>query len=207
MNMVWNMKRAVAYRVALCACLLPSAVLGQTPPAGRADDHDALRALLVKGVDALNKRNFDAIAPNVHPSFTIITVDNRKHVGLDAFKKYYFGLFEGPGAVLKNFETKAVADEETRFVDVNTGIVYGTSQDVYTFKDGDVRAMETRWSALTKKDSDGWKLVNVHFSTNLLDNPVIDGVKSFYRKLAAGAGVLGLLVGGLLVALVRRRPR
>ena len=207
MNMGEKTRRAVAYySVALCACLLPSAALGQKPAAARADDHAALRGLLEKGVEALNKRNFDAIAPSVHPNFTIITVDNRKHVGLDAFKKYYFGLFEGPGAVLTNFQTKAVADEETRFVDRNTGLVYGTSEDVYTFKDGDVRTMQTRWSALTRKDAGGWKLVNVHFSTNLLDNPVIDGVKSFYRKLAVGAGLLGLVVGGLAVALLRRRP-
>jgi ketosteroid isomerase-like protein len=195
------MKRALAFCLVLAVCALPAAAQPD-----RAKDHDALRALLAKGAEALNKRNFDAIAPSLHPNFTIITADNRKHVGVDAFKKYYLGLFDGPDAMLKNFETKVVADEETRFIDANTGVVYGTSTDTFTFKDGDVRSMQTRWSALTQKDPDGWKLVNVHFSANVLDNPVIDGVKSFYQKLIVAAAILGLLIGALLYALLRRRP-
>jgi len=207
MNMGVKSKRIVAYHsIVLCAFLWSSVALAQGKPAARAEDHAALRGILENGVEALNKRKFDVIAANVHPNFTIITVDNGKHVGLDAFKKYYLGLFEGPGAILKNFQTKAIADEETRFIDANTGLVYGTSEDVYTFADGDVRTMQTRWSALTQKDAGGWKLVSVHFSTNLLDNPVLDGVKSFYKKVAVGAALLGLLLGGLLVALLRRRP-
>jgi uncharacterized protein (TIGR02246 family) len=194
-------KKAFAFCLAL---MLPAAAPAQ--PADRAKDHEQLRALLAQGADALNKRNFDAIAKNIHPNFTIITADSRKHVGLDAFRKYYTGLFEGPNAMLKNFETKVTADEETRFIDANTGVVYGTSQETYTFRDGDTRIMQTRWSAVTNKDQDGWKLVNVHFSTNVLDNPVVDGVKSFYLKLAIGAAVLGLVLGALLFALLRRRP-
>jgi ketosteroid isomerase-like protein len=201
-----NKMRASCFALML---LVPAgAALAQSPTgADRTADHEALRGLLAKSVQALNTRNFDAIAPSVHPSFTIITSDNRKHVGLDAFRKYYAGLFNGPDATLKNFETKVVADEETRFIDVNTGVVHGTSQDTYSFTDGDVRTMQTRWSAVTRKEGDGWQLVNVHFSSNVLENPVLDGTRSFYQKLAAGAAVVGLLLGILLTALLRRRPR
>ena len=108
------MRNVLAYCLALAAFALPAIVAGQAQPAGdRAEDHKALRALLVNAAEALNKRSFDAIAPSLHPNFTIITVDNRKHVGFDAFKQYYLDLFEGRGAILKNFETKVVADEET----------------------------------------------------------------------------------------------
>ena len=165
-----------------------------------------MRALLVRGAETLNSRNFDAIAPSVDSGFTIITVDNQKHVGLDAFKKYYLGLFDGPNALLAKFETRVTADEETRFVDANTGVTYGTSQDTFHFKDGEVRTMQTRWSAVTKKDTGGWKLVNVHLSANVLDNPVLDATKSFSKKLVALGVVIGLVVGGLLVAFLRRRP-
>lgn len=186
--------------LALAALALPAAAQD------RAKDHEELRALLTKGAEALNQRNFDAIAPSLHPSFTIITVDNRKHVGLDAFKKYYAAQFDGPDALLKSFEAKLEADEETRFIDVDTGLVYGTSRETYTFRDGDVRTMQTRWSAVTKKEGGAWKLASVHFSTNVLDNPVLEGVKSFYTKLAAGAAVLGLVLGAALFGLFRRRP-
>jgi uncharacterized protein (TIGR02246 family) len=198
------MKRIRACLLALCIVAPP--VTAQTPPAAdRSADHEALRALLAKGAEALNKRSFDAIAGSLHRDFTIITVDNRKHVGLDAFRKYFLGLFDGPGAPLKNFQTKVVADEETRFIDANTGVVYGTSEDTFSFADGDVRTMRTRWSAVTKKEGDAWQLVNVHFSVNVLDNPVLDGMRAFHQKLMAGAALLGLLLGALLLALLRRR--
>jgi ketosteroid isomerase-like protein len=202
------MKNIRVFCFVLLPLILAAGAWAQGPQSAElAKDHDALRALLVRGAEALNKRNFDAVAPSLHPAFTIITADNQKHVGLDAFKKYYLGLFEGPNAVLSKFETRVTADDETRFIDAGTGVVYGTSQETYQFKDGDVRTMQTRWSAVTKKEAGDWKLVNVHFSANVLDNPVLDATKSVSKKLAAGGAVIGLVVGVLLMALLRRRAR
>ena len=39
----------------------------------------------------------------------------------------------------------------------------------------------------------------------LLDNPMLDAVKSYSMKFAAAAGIAGLVVGALLLALLRRR--
>ena len=180
----------------------------QTPlpplPAERKEEHAALRAMLVKGSEALNTRNFDGMIPLLHPAFTIVTVDNRKLVGADEFKKYYLGLFDGPQAVLTKLEVRLDADEATRFLDENTGVVYGTSRDTFHFKDGDVREMKTRWSAVTQKEADGWKLVNLHLSASVLDNPVLEAAKSQLTKIAAAAAIAGLLVGAVLALLMRR---
>jgi ketosteroid isomerase-like protein len=181
-----------------------SAAQAQDPPE-RAEDHTALRALLAQATQALNTNNFDAIAPNLDASFTAITVDNQKLVGLDAFKAYWRATFEGPDALLKGFSAKPVADELTQFIDATTGVVYGTSEETYTFNDGDVRTMQTRWSAVVRKVGTDWKIVNAHFSTNLLDNPVLDIAKATATKLAIGAAFAGLLLGLLAMALLRRR--
>lgn len=191
---------------ALLLALAAGNVLSQTQMAKeREADHEALRALLVKGAEALNKRNFDAIAPSLHPNLTIITVDARKHVGVDAFKKYFLGLFEGPEALLADFTARPEADDLTFFVEGNTGLTYGTSQETYRFKDGDVRTMSTRWSAVTRKDDGVWKLVSVQFSANVVDNPVLDAAKGFARNLGLAGLVLGLVVGIAGMWLVRRR--
>ena len=100
-------------------------------------------------------------------------------------------------------EVKPVSDELTRFVSDTSGVVYGVSDDAYTFRDGDVRTMKTRWSAVVQKDGDAWKLVNVHFSSNLLDNPMLDAAKSYAQRMAWIAGAVGLVVGALLMALLR----
>src|SRR5262245_55774852 len=187
--------------VFLNALLIATCVFAQA----KTDDRDALRALLVKGSEALNTRNFDAIAPSMHSGFTIVTVDNKKFVGLDEFKKHYNALFEGDGAILTKVEVKLEADEATRLLDPTTGVVYGTSNDTYHFKDGDVRTMKTRWSAVTKKEGGTWKIVNVHFSTDLFDNPVLGAAKSYAKKLAICGAIAGLVVGFLLMALMRRK--
>lgn len=193
---------------AVAAIVATSVVLAQAPQVEeRKQDHDALRALLAKATQALNTRTLDTMAGMLHPGFTIITVDNQKIVGLDALKKYYASLFDGPNAVLTKLEAKPVADELTRFVDDTTGVVYGASDDAYVFKDGETRTMKTRWSAVVAKDGDAWKLVNVHFSANAFDNPVVDVARAYAQKIAIIAGLAGLVVGALLMALLRRRPR
>jgi ketosteroid isomerase-like protein len=177
------------------------------PPEDRKADHDALRAILAQSAEALNTRKLDAITGLLHPGFTVITVDNQKLVGVDALKKYYAGLFEGPNAMLTRLEVKPVADEVTRFISDTSGVVYGVSEDTYTFRDGDVRTMKTRWSAVVQKDGDAWKLVNVHFSSNLLDNPMLDAVKGYAQRMMWIAGGIGLVLGTVVALLLRRRPR
>ena len=115
------------------------------------------------------------------------------------------GLFEGPGAMFAKIEVRPVADELTRFLDDNSGVVYGTSDDTFHFKDGEVRSMKTRWSATVQKEGDLWKLVDVHFSANVLDNPLLSTAKSYAVKLAVGGLFAGLVIGVLLMALLRRR--
>lgn len=175
--------------------------------AARESDHKALRAMLVQVTEALNTREFEVLAQVAHPGFTVITIDNQKLVGLDALRAYYTGLFEGPRAILSKMEVRPTADESTRFLDDTTGVVYGVAENTYHFLDGDVRRLDTRWSAVVEKQGDNWTLVNVHFSTNLLDNPMLDATRAEAQKIVVAAGAIGLALGALLMALLRRRPR
>ena len=102
-------------------------------------------------------------------------------------------------------EARPEADQPTTFLDDNSGVVYGKSNDRYTFMDGDVREMTSRWSAVVQKDAGTWKLVSVHFSANLLDNPVIDVAKDTARRMMIIIGVVGLVAGLAIGFLLRRR--
>lgn len=171
----------------------------------RKADHDQLRELMKRGAEALNTRKLDIMAPYLHPDFTIVTADNRKLRGLPEFKQYWNGLFEGKDAVLKSIETKLETDDLARFLDDDSGVSFGTSDDRYTFNDGDVRQMKSRWSAVVQKDGDTWKLVSVHFSANLLDNPVLDAARKAAQKTAPISGAIGIAVGLAIGFLLRRR--
>ena len=185
---------------------LALAVTSATAQEQRKADHDQLRELLTRGAEALNTRKLDAMAPYLHPDFTVVTVDNRKIRGLPEFKQYWNGLFEGKEAVLRSIETKPEADELSRFLDDNTGMSFGTSDDRYTFSDGEVRQMKSRWSAVVQKHDNAWKIVSVHFSASLFDNPVLDAAKQAVQKWALIAGALGIAIG-LAIGLVLRRRR
>jgi len=206
------MKRIATLGLLALMYLCPALALAQSaPPNPREADHEALRALMRTATQAINTRKFELFAPLLHPSFTVIAVDNTKLIGVDAFRGYWNRLFEGPDAIFISIEAKPTADELTVFLDDNVGVVYGTSQDTYTFhrnsvfKEGETRIMSTRWSATVAKDGNDWKLVNVHFSANPFDNPMLDISRSLTIRFAIGAGVVGLLLGLLLMALIRRR--
>jgi len=185
-------------------------VLGLETPASaqqeRSQDHEQLRALLKRGAEALNTRQLDPMAPYLHPEFTLVTVDNRKLKGITELQAYLSELFDGEKATLKSMEVHPDADELTTFLDDNSGIVYGTSNDRYTFSDGDVREMSSRWTAVVQKVGETWKLVSVHFSANVLDNPVIDAVKNTSHRMILIVGCVGLAAGLAIGLLLRRRP-
>jgi hypothetical protein len=171
----------------------------------RAQDHEALRGLLRTAVQAVNERKYDLLQPILDRNFTMITVDNQRIASLDALRAYWERLFSGGDRVLDRIEVRAEADDLTTFLDDNTGVSYGTSNDTYHFADGTVREMQSRWSATVLKEGDGWKIVNVHLSANLLDNPVLDAVRSRAKLYVGVAGGAGLLLGAAAVFLAMRR--
>jgi hypothetical protein len=174
----------------------------------RTADHEALRAVLKTSREAINTGNFDLLKPVLATeNLTIITVDNHKFDSLESFQTYWKQLFNGPTAILKSIDIDPSADAPTEFIDENTGFVDGISKDLYRFKDGDDRTMETRWTALVQKKDGVWKISKIHFSADVLNNPVL----SFASK-AAGMNMLisalgGFLIGVLLTLLLRCRKK
>lgn len=189
--------------------LLVLLTLGLTIPAfaeeERSQDHEQLRALLKRGAEALTTRQLDAVEPYLHPDFTLVTVDNRKLKGIGELRQYWTELFDGEAPLLKSMEARPEADQLTTFLDGDSGVVYGTSNDRFTFTDGDVREMPSRWSAVVQKVDETWQLVSVHFSANLLDNPVLDAVKVASQRAMVMAGAAGLALGLVIGYLLRRR--
>ncbi|MCS5710324.1 nuclear transport factor 2 family protein [Candidatus Berkiella aquae] len=164
-------------------------------------DHEALRELLTKSSSALNENNFEAIRPYLDEKFTIITIDNSKFTSLDDFKAYWDKMFKGEHAKLKSISIKAVADDKTYFPSTDVGVVDGTADQTFTFSDGDVRTIQTRWTAVVHKENNQWKLMKIHFSGNILDNPVLDAAKKQLFLFAGIGAIAGLLLGFILMKL------
>jgi len=170
----------------------------------RPQDRAALRALRDTAVKAINARDFPTIATLVHPSFSIVTVDQQRFKSLPEFQAYWQALFQGANAPLRSLALRPET-ELTRFPSEDLALSDGTSADTYTFTDGDSRVMQVRWSAVSQKVDGQWKLATVHIGTNLFDNPVLHAATRTARKTTAGAAAGALVVGGFVGVWIGRR--
>lgn len=183
--------------------LLPVSALAQEE---RHADHEALRGILKTSKEALNSKNFDLLKSVLAKEhFTITTVDNQKFTSLEEFSKYWDKLLKGNDAVLKDIQIDPSADNATEFLADNIGVVDGTSNETYHFKDGDVRSMQTRWTAVVKLEDGVWKIAKIHFSSNILDNPLLNDVKQALERFVLIAAIAGFALGALVMGFLRRR--
>ncbi len=161
----------------------------------READHVALRALRDKVTTAIDKQDIKALASCFAREFAFTAVNQTVLTNEAQVQEFFDRMFRSSDAPLASLKTDAKADILTRFVDANTGICYGSSKDTYTLKSGKVVVMNVRWSATVVKENGEWKVALAHAGTDFLDNPVLEGVKSFAKNLGLGAGVGGLVVG------------
>lgn len=168
-------------------------------------DHEALRALLKQSVEALNSGNIESLRAFVTPDVLVTTVEQQRSGGFDEFKRYYDGQFNAPNATLSTISFQPVADEVTKFISPNVGVVSGTSTDTYKFKDGDVREMSSRWTSTVIKDGAQWKIAAIHFGVNFLQNPVVGAMQSFILKVAVLCAAAGVILGAIMARKFGRR--
>jgi ketosteroid isomerase-like protein len=178
--------------------LTATPVLAQTDD--RQVDHEAIIQTREIALDALNTRDFDKVKPYLHPEFTISTVDNQIFHSLDAFEKYWTDQLSGP---IESIQMSVSVDAPTTFLSEQTGVAYGDADATFTFTDGNVRVMAMRWTAVMQKVADTWTIHSLHFSANLLDNPVLKASQQLGRIWAIGTGIGGLLLGGIVLLIFR----
>jgi hypothetical protein len=116
----------------------------------------------------------------------------RKHEGV---RDYLHRLLTGPQPGVKSLQPTVAVDELTILHGDDMGVSFGSSMDHYVLSDGTEFSLPTRWSATVVKHEGKWKIANLHVSTNLFDNPVLDATrKRSYLDMALAGGV-GLIAG------------
>lgn len=170
-------------------------------------DHLQLRELLQLTIKALNEGQIEQAAQYFDTGFTLITMDNKKYSSIEEFKVNYDNYFNAPNAPLKKMSINPVASDKTFFITDDVGLVNGTSTEKYYFSDSDVRDIETKWSAVVHKVAGQWKIKQVHFSANVLDNPVLNAVKAMMIKFIISAFFAGTLIGLIIMNLINRAKK
>lgn len=155
-------------------------------------------------VQAINTRDFSKIEPYLHPTFTITTVDNRVFHKVPEFEKYWNQQFSSS---IKDIKMEVKVDTPRTFLSPETAISYGDAIATFFFKDGNKPTMAMRWTAVLQKFQNRWTIQSLHFSSNLLDNPVLSGTQRVGSAGAVAAGVGGILLGAVAMLLWRRKPK
>ncbi|MEH2281151.1 MAG: nuclear transport factor 2 family protein [Nostoc sp.] len=162
-------------------------------------------------LQALNTRDFAKIQPYLHPNFTITTVDNQIFNTVPEFEKYWNQQFSSS---IKDIKMQLKGDTVRTFltpeIDVASGEAMSTTGYAYasfSFKDGKAADMALRWTAVLQKLQDKWTIQSLHFSSNLLDNPVLNTAQQLGRILAVAAGVGSFLLGGVTMLLLRHKTK
>jgi ketosteroid isomerase-like protein len=155
-------------------------------------------------LEAINTRNFAKIEPYLHPTFTITTVDNQVFHKVPEFEQYWNQHFSNS---IEKIKMALQGDIVRTFLSPETAVSSGQAIATFSFKDGNVADMAMRWTAVLQKFQDKWTIQSLHFSSNLLDNPVLHAAQRTGQILAIATGVGGFVLGILTMMLLRRQPK
>ncbi|BAY11315.1 YybH family protein [Calothrix sp. NIES-2098] len=155
-------------------------------------------------LQALNTRNFSQIEPYLHPTFTITTVDNQVFHKVPEFEKYWNQQFSD---TIQDIKMALKGDIIRTFLSPETVVSSGDAIATFSFKDGKAADMAMRWTAVLQKLQNKWTIQSLHFSSNLLDNPVLNATKRMRWIIGVAAGIGGFLLGAIAMLLLRRIPQ
>ena len=171
--------------------------------------HQELRALLQGLEAAINTQKYGDLAQFFDEKLHVTTINQNvitTPAGIDAYFKEWFG----EGGYLKKLDIKLNADGLTQLYgdaqNPSWGLVYGNGVEQYQLADGRNLDMKTRWTATVTKSADGkWRILALHIGTNFYDNPIYHAVEKSTKYFAAGGLALGLVLGALGMAFLRRK--
>jgi len=163
--------------------------------------HAELRALRDSLVDAVNKKDIEALLRQLHPD-VVVTWQNaevsRKPEGVRA---YLARMLHGSDRMVDDFTTSVAVDELTILHGGDTGISFGSSRDHFKLRSSQSFDLNSRWSATVVRHDGRWVVGAFHASVNLFDNPLLVGA----QRLALGGSIGALIVGTVLGYLMGRR--
>jgi ketosteroid isomerase-like protein len=165
------------------------------PDSSAEADHEALRQLKVDLVAALNAQDFGALGQLFNEPFTSTVITQDRFTDLDSAKIYFNQLFTRPEMKMASVKFQADSDALSTIFTGTFALSTGTTIETYTLADGRVFDIQGRWTAVSVKDGDGWKLAGFHGGTNFLDNPVLNAVKDSVPETGAVAAAGGLVIG------------
>jgi len=168
-----------------------------TPSLAQDDEHAADRAAMIEILGdietSLNTRDISLMLKHLDAEVIVTYQNGEATQGHDGLKEYYGRMMEGGSAIVKEYGTVATVSAPAVFHG-DTAAAYGKSVDSFVLTGGLEFALDSNWSTAMRKTDGKWKVIALHFSTNLFDNPILNNAKRMSWMTAAGGFVVGLLL-------------
>jgi len=199
-----GLRRIVAAGMAAIALVAATGLAQQPDP--HAEDRAQLRAMLAEFEAAINAQSIDRMVAAMDDNVTVIWLNAEVSRGKDEVRAYYGRMVGHEKAILSKYLTKASLGAPAKFYG-DIAIADGSAMDeFYPIARGFFR-LDSRWSTTVIKNAGQWKIVALHLSSNVFNNPLLDEVQTNIVK----AGIAGLLIGlalmWLITSVLRRRSR
>lgn len=203
-----------ALSVALLLLGLASPGIAQEPvpapaPATVSPDalHDELRRLRDDVLAGIERGDFEAIAPHLHPNVVFTPMNNEVCRGPQEIRAYFDKMLKGPNPVVKSVRFDLEVDRLTDLYG-DTGLAFGTSNDHYTLTNGMEFPVATRWTCALVRQDGRWLISAFHASANVFENPILERSRQGAMLKGGGIGlVAGLALGALVASVLARRRR
>ena len=190
--------------IALVAAVLLMGSAWAQQPDPRAEDRKQLRGMLAEFEAAINAQSIERMVAEMDDNVTVIWLNAEVSRGKDEVRAYYGRMVGHEKAILNKYLTKATIGAPAKFYG-DVAIAEGsTADEFYPIARGFFK-LDSRWSTTVVKNSAGeWKIVLLHLSSNVFNNPLLDEVKADIVKGAIGGFIAGLMLMYVIMRLRRR---
>jgi hypothetical protein len=196
-----SLRRAFIFLAAIAALMSRGTFAADTDP--HAEDRKQLLHLMAEVETGINEQNIDRMLAQMGDNATVTWLNAEVSRGKADIKAYYQRMVGGEGAILKKYLTKAKLGAPAKFYG-DIAVADGTTADeFFPWKRG-VFKFDSNWSGTMAKVDGQWKLVSLHLSTNVFNNPLLDEYQAMLWYTGLGAFGAGLVLMFLIMRFARR---
>jgi len=187
------MKRWLAVSLFLLLCL-PLLAQSQAPTT-EDPAHNELRAVRDGVLAAIRKGDIEAELQFLHPNVVVTWQNAEVSRGREGVRAYLNRMLNGPNKVVDRYSADLDVDELSILYGGDTAISWGKSHEHIGMTNGRNLDYPGRWSATLVKEGNQWLIANLHVSTNIFANPLLEITKKVFFTAGGIAIVVALALG------------
>ena len=170
-----------------------------------AADRQALIRIFREIEASINAQDVDRMVAQMAPEATVTWLNGEVSRGHAEIKAYYHRMVKGEQRILDRYLTTAKIGASAHFFGHGeVAVADGTMVDEFFPVARGPFTLNSNWTSTSAKIDGQWKVVSMHLSSNVFTNSLIAEAKEALWWAAGGAGLAGLVLGGLIGRMRRR---